>query len=144
MRKVLFSLAAAASAIAVAAPASAQGYGNLGPAYGYGYGYGAPAYGYGYGNGYGAVRNLQVRVDAIQRQIAHLARYRMITPKEHRHLISESREVERDLRHNARDGRGFTQRELYRTERQIAQLERRVQHEVRDGRRWGYGYGYGW
>ncbi len=137
MRKVLISLAAATSALAVAAPASAQIYGNLGPAYGYGYGYRAPA---NYGYGYGAVRNLQVRVDAIQRQISNLAQHRMITPSEYRSLTKDSREVERDLRHNARDGRGLTQRELYKTQRQIARLEQRVQHEVRDGRRWGYSW----
>jgi hypothetical protein len=137
MRKVLISLAATTSALAVAAPASAQIYGNLGPAYGYGYGYRAPA---NYGYGYGAVRNLQVRVDAIQRQISNLAQHRMITPSEYRSLTKDSREVERDLRHNARDGRGLTQRELYKTQRQIARLEQRVQHEVRDGRRWGYSW----
>ena len=137
MRTFLISLAATASALVIAAPASAQGYGNLGPAYGapYGYGYGN---GYAYNNRYGAVRNLQVRVDAIQRQISYLAQNRMITRNEYRGLLKDSREVEKDLRHNARDGRGFTQSELYRTQRQIARLEGKVQHEVRDGRQWGY------
>jgi len=135
MRTFLISLAATASALVIAAPASAQGYGNLRPAYG------APAYGYGYGynrNGYGQVRALQGRVDQIQRQISHLAQYRMITSKEYRKLIGDSREVEQRLRHNLRDGRGLTQREYYKTQQQIARLEQRVQHEVRDGRQWGY------
>jgi len=134
MRKVLISLAAATTALAVAAPASAQGYGNLGPGYP---GYGAPGYGYA-PNNYGAVRNLQVRVDAIQRQIAHLARYRMITRNEYNHLMRDSRELERDIRHNARDGRGLTGREYAKMQQKIVRLERKVQRDVRDGRQWGY------
>jgi hypothetical protein len=65
MRKVLISLAAAAATLAVAAPASAQVYGA--PRYNAPYG---NAYGYGYGN----IRALQMRVDAIQRQINVLDR----------------------------------------------------------------------
>lgn len=130
MRKFLIPLAAAASALAIAAPASAQwnGYGNLSPVYG------APGYAY----GYGAVRNLRYRVNAIQQQIASLARYRMITPHEYRRLRNDSRDVERKLRHDVRDGRRFSQREMYRTERRIARLEQKVARDVRDGRRWGH------
>jgi len=137
MRKLLISLAAAGTALAVASPAAAQAYGNLGPAYG------APAYGYGYGYGngyrnYGNVRALEVRLDNVQRQLSYLARYRMITPNEYHNRLQDSREVERGIRRNARDGRGLTQREFYNAERRLAQLEQRIARDVRDGRHWGY------
>ena len=145
MRKVLISLAAAAATLAVAAPASAQSWGNMTPTRGYtapGYGYGS---GYGYGNGYrygnydrSQVRALQVRVDAIQRQISHLSRNRMITRNEYHNLMQDARQVERSIRQNARDGRGLNQYEFGRMQQRIAGLEYRVQRDVRDGRQWGY------
>jgi hypothetical protein len=105
MRKVILSLAAAAATLAVAAPASAQAWGNMTPSRGY------AAPGYGYANYNRAnVRALQVRVDSIQRQISHLARYRMISPNEYRNLLRDSREVERAIHHNARDGRNWSYR----------------------------------
>jgi len=150
MRKVLISLAAAAATLTVAAPASAQAWGNMSPGYSYGYGYGVPAYGYGngapaYGYGYGNydrshVRALQVRVDAIQRQISHLSRYRMITRNEYYNLMQDSRQVERAIRTNARDGRGLSQYEFGRMQQRIAGLEYRVQRDVRDGRQWRYSW----
>lgn len=137
MRKVLITLAAAASALAIAAPASAQVYGNLGPAYG------APAYGYGYGNNYGQVRNLQVRIDQIQRQIAVLDRRDVLSEREARRLREESRQVERQLRRAA--AYGLNPYEARNIQVRIARLEQHVQREAwdRDGRR-GYGYGYGY
>lgn len=129
MRKVLISLAAAAATLAVAAPASAQFRGNMTPAYG------APAYGYAHYNR-ANVRALQVRVDAIQRQISHLARNRMISRNEYRHLMQDSREVERAIHRNARDGRGLSPREFSRMQQKIVRLEYKVQRDVRDGRQW--------
>ena len=82
MRKVLITLAAAASALAVASPAAAQYYPQ--PQYGTP-GYGQPGYGqqgYGYNNHYGYARQLQVRVDRIQREITRLAQYRIISRNE--------------------------------------------------------------
>jgi hypothetical protein len=131
MRKVILSLAAAAATLAVAAPASAQAWGNMTPAYG------APAYGYANYNR-AHVRALQVRVDAIQRQISHLARYRKISPNEYRNLLRDSREVERAIHQNARDGRGLSPREFGRMQQKIARLEYKVQRDVRDGRQWRY------
>lgn len=131
MRKVILSLAAAAATLAVAAPASAQAWGNMNPAYG------APAYGHArYDRG--QIRALQVRVDAIQRQITHLARNRMITRGEYNNLIRDSREIERAIHRNARDGRGLSPREFGRMQQKIARLEYKVQRDVRDGRQWRY------
>ena len=88
MRKVLISAAAAASAMAFAAPAAAQYYPAPPP----------PGYGYGHNNyGYGQVRALQARLDHMQREISRLARYRMITHREYRDLLGDSRELERKL-----------------------------------------------
>ena len=134
MRKVLISAAAAISAVAFAAPAAAQYY-PAPPPPGYGYGYNN----YGYNNrGYGQVRSLQARLDNMQREISRLARYRMITHNEYRDLLGDSRELERKLRHDARDGRGLTRKELYNVERRMARLEWKVRRDVRDGRQWGY------
>jgi hypothetical protein len=133
MRKVLISAAAAISAVAFAAPAAAQYY-PAPPPPGYG-----NYNGYGYNNhGYGQVRALQARLDRMQREISRLARYRMITHNEYRPLLSDSRELERKLRHDARDGRGLTSKELYNVQRKMARLEQKVARDVRDGRRWGY------
>jgi hypothetical protein len=129
MRKVLISAAAAASAMAFAAPAAAQYYPAPPP----------PGYGYGHNNyGYGQVRALQARLDHMQREISRLARYRMITHREYRDLLGDSRELERKLRHDARDGRGLSRKELYNVERRMARLEWKVRRDVRDGRQWRY------
>jgi hypothetical protein len=134
MRKVLISAAAAASAMAFAAPAAAQYYPAPPPP---GYGYGHNNYGYNH-YGYGQVRALQARLDHMQREISRLARYRMITHREYRDLLGDSRELERKLRHDARDGRGLSRKELYNVERRMARLEWKVGRDVRDGRQWRY------
>lgn len=133
MRKVLIPLAAAAATLAVAAPASAHARGNMTPVYG------APAYAYGNYN-HANVRALQVRVDTIQRQITHLARNRMITRGEYNNLIRDSREVERAIHRNARDGRGLSPREFGKMQQKIARLEYKVHRDVRDGRQWRYSW----
>lgn len=131
MRKVLISLAVAASALAVATPASAQYFpqpqGNA----------------YGYNNNYGHVRQLQVRIDQIQRQITLLDRRNILSNREARRLREDSRQLERRLRLAARNG-------LHPAESQniavrIARLEQRLFRDARDGNRWGRndgGYGY--
>jgi regulator of replication initiation timing len=124
MRKVLISLAVAASALAVASPASAQFYPQPRAPQGYGYGY---------HNNYGQVRNLQVRVDSIQRQIERLRQRRAISRNESRDLRSEASNVERRLRLSSRYG--LNPRERQNIEIRIARLEQHVRHEVRDGRR---------
>ena len=143
MRMFLIPLAAAAASTAVAAPASAQSYGNLGPVYGApGYGYGAPVQGYGYNLGH--ARSLHARVDRIQHEIRRLAQHRMLSPSEFRRLDREARQVERSLVRNARDRRGLDMREAHVLQQRIARLEYRLARDVRDGRRYAYGQGYGW
>lgn len=135
MIKFLIPIAAAGSALAFAAPASAQWYPQpvrpMAP-------YAAP-YAYGHVN-YGHARALQARIDHIQREIRRLAQYRMISPHEYRTLRNQSRQIERSLRRNARDGYGLNPREAYAIERRIARLEYRLARDVRDGRRYAYGW----
>jgi hypothetical protein len=128
MRKVLISLAAAGAALAFAAPASAQYYAQ------------PQGYGYGYGQGYGNLRGLQARIDGVQRQIENLRARRMITRNEANGLRDESRDLERRLYRNGRNGLNYN--EMRNIEYRIARLEQHVSHEVRDGR-WD-NRGYGW
>ena len=124
MRKVLISLAAAASAVAVATPAAAQ-YPVPRQGYNQGYGY----------NNFGHVRALQARVDRIQRDLSQLARHRMISRNEYRNRQEDARDLERRLRRDARDGRGFTGQEVMQAERRIQRLEQKIARDMRDGRR---------
>ena len=125
MRKVLISLIAAGSALAVASPAAAQYPVPRAPYYGQGYGY----------NNFGQVRALQARVDRIQRDLGQLARYRMISRNEYNNRQRDARDLERRLRRDARDGRGFTRNEVVQAERRIQRLEQKIARDMRDGRR---------
>ena len=134
MRTFLISLATAASALAFATPAAAQYYPQpQGPAYGY-------------HNNYGGVRSLQVRIDAIQRRIAHFDRRNIISEREARRLREDSRHLERRLRAASRYG--LHPRERRDIEIRLARLEQRLFRDARDGNRWGRndygqgGYGY--
>ena len=131
MRKFAITLAAAAAAAGLAAPASATWYPQ--PAYGYGYGQG---YGYNHYNGYAQARGLQHRVNYLQREIARLARYRMISRAEYYDLRRDSRGIEQRLYHSTRFG--LHPSEAYVLQRQIARLEYKIRRDVRDGRRWAY------
>ena len=133
MRKFMIALAASGAAFVAATPASAQYYPQPQP------GYGAP-YGnaYGYNNGYRNVRALQVRLDRIQRDLVRLARVRAISPNEFNNRTGEARDLQRRLRHDARDGRGLNYNEIVGIERRIARLEQRIARDTRDGDRWGY------
>jgi hypothetical protein len=123
MRNLIISLAAAASALAFATPAAAQYYPQpQGPAYGY-------------QNNYGGVRSLQVRIDAIQRQIAHFDRRNVISDREARRLREDSRQLERRLRAASRYG--LQPRERRDVEIRLARLEQRLFRDARDGNRWG-------
>jgi type II secretory pathway component PulJ len=126
MTKYLIPLAAAVSTMAIAAPASAQWYPQ------------PQGYAQGHHNNYGLARAMLARVNNLQRQISYLGQRRMISRNEYQNLMYESQQLESRLRHNARDGRGFTRREAYSTERRIAWLEQKIARDVRDGRQWGF------
>ncbi|WP_155264245.1 hypothetical protein [Sphingomonas segetis] len=128
MRKLLISTVAAVSALAVAAPAAAQYYPNRA----------VPAYGYGYGYNQGTVRALQVRVNRIQQDLRRLAQYRMISRGEYYNRQQDAREIERRLRRDLRDGRGFNAREFAQTQQRIARLEYKISRDVRDGRHYAF------
>jgi len=135
MRKLAITLAAVAAA-GFAAPASAQWYPApvyapvpVPPAYGYGYGYG-------YGHNFGQVRALQVRIDRIQRDLRHLAAYRIISRSEFRNRDEDARSIERRLRRAARFG--LAPWEAQDIQLRIARLEYRIARDVHDGRRWAY------
>jgi len=131
MRKFLISAALAASTLVVAAPAAAQ----WAPPQPQGY-----AYGY---NNYGQSRRLQVRIDQLQRQINHLDSRNILCELEASRLRTESRGLERRLRHASNNG--LNGRERYDIERGIQRLEVRIQREARDGNRYRYGYNQaGW
>ena len=115
MRNLLLFVCTASSALAIAVPAAAQY---------------APARQVVYGQNYGQVRSLQVRIDAIQRQIDRLDRRNILSNREARELRTESREVENRL-HIASRNR-LTRTERYNVERRIARLEQRVQREAND------------
>ena len=125
MRKFLIPAAVAAATLTIAAPAAAQW--APAPQYGQGYGY----------NNYGHVRSLQVRIDRLQTQIRNLDRRNVITNREAARLMDDSRDLERRLRRNARDGRGLTWNEARAVEVRLVNLERRLFRDARDGNRWG-------
>lgn len=125
MRMFLIPLAAIASTTAFAVPASAQ--------------WTPQPQGHAYGHdNRGQVHALQVRLNNIHRQIAHLAQRRMISRNEYNRLIRDARQVEQRLLRSARDRRGLTRQEAYNVERQIAQIEQRIARNLRNGRQWGH------
>lgn len=134
MRKVLISLAAAGSALAIATPAAAQYY----PGQPYGAPYGN-AYGYNNYN-YGQVRALQARIDRIEWQINRLDQRDRIRDRSADRLRDEANNIERRLRHAARDG--MSPWEAQDIQVRIARLEQRVQYSMAYRNR-GYGNGYG-
>jgi hypothetical protein len=124
MRKIILSLAAAGAALVAASPAAAQYYPQPQPApYAYGHN------GYGQGN-WGMVRNLQVRIDNVQRQIARLDRRDRIGGRSADRLLDEANRIERRLRERARNG--LDAREAGDLNYRIQRLEQRVQFAMND------------
>ena len=143
MRKVLLTVAAAASALAIAAPAAAQYYPAPQPGYGYNNGYNGNGYNnYRYDNRYGAVRNLQVRIDRLQQRIARFDSRDRISEREARNLRAESRDIEQRLRKSARNG--LNQREYASIDYRVQRLEQRIYRDARDGNRYGYNNAGNW
>lgn len=129
MRTLTLTLAAAGAALAFAAPASAQYYPSP---------YQQPqGYGYGYNN-HSQVRQLQYRINSVQRQIRSLDRYNRIGDRSANRLKFESRRIEDQLRRAARYG--LNPQEAYDINRRIAQLEQRIQWAMNSGGRYGNGY----
>ncbi len=132
MRKVLISLAAAGAALAIATPAAAQFPGQYGAPYGNAYGYN--------NYNYGQVRALQARIDRIEWQINRLDRRDRIRDRSADRLRDEANNIERRLRHAARDG--MSPWEAQDIQVRIARLEQRVQYSMagRYGRNGYNGY----
>jgi len=132
MRKFLISAAVAATALTAAVPAAAQ-YGGYYPQQPYG-----NAYGY---NNYGQVRSLQARINNVQRQIVQLDRRNMISNREARDLMNDSRAVERRLYETSRGGLSFG--ETRAVEMRVVRIEQRLQRVAYNGNRYGtYGNRY--
>ena len=117
MRKIILSLAAAGAALVAASPAAAQYYPQPQPAYGY-------------NNGWGQVRNLQVRIDNIERQIARLDRRDRIGDRSADRLRDEANDIERRLHRVGRNG--LNPYEARNIEIRIGRLEQRVQYAMND------------
>jgi hypothetical protein len=134
MRKIVLSLAAAGAALVIASPAAAQYYPQPAP------GYGAP-YGnaYGYQNNWGAVRELQVRLNRVERQIDRLDRRDRIRDRSADRLRQEANSIERRLRDRARNG--LDRREAGEIIYRLQRLEQRVQYAMNQGGRYGYNSG---
>jgi hypothetical protein len=131
MRKFALSLAAVGAALLAASPASAQYYPRPQPApYGNGYGY---------NNGFGMAQSLQVRLDAVERQINRLDRRDRIGGRSADRLRDDANDLERRLHRRARGG--LDNREAGDIAYRLQRLEQRVQlalnnrYDRRD-RRW--------
>jgi hypothetical protein len=123
MRKFLLSLTVAGIASVAASPAAAQYYRAQQPApYGYN--------GNGYNNGWGQVRALQVRIDAVERQINRLDRRDVVGGRSADRLRHEANNIERRLHDRTRGG--LNPREAADIEVRIARLEQRVQYAMND------------
>ena len=115
MRKIVLSLVAAGAALAAAAPAAAQYY----P------GRPVPAPGYGYGRGYGQVREMQIRLDRIERQIDRLDRRDRIGERAADRLRNDASRIEERLHRRARGG--LDPREAGDIQYRLQRLEQQVQ-----------------
>lgn len=119
MRQYLIPIAVAASVVAFAAPASAQ--------------YSQPNQRSQYGQNNGQVRSLQVRIDAIQRQIERLDQRRVLSNREARQLRWEARDIEQRLHRAAQSG--LNRWERSNIDQRIDRLEQRVRREANDRNR---------
>jgi len=118
MRRLLLALATAGSALVIAAPASAQYY----PAqYGNRYGY----------NNWGQVRELQARIDRVERQIGRFDRRDVIGDRRADRLRDEANDIEHRLHRAARNG--LSPYEANNISIRIGRLEQRVQYAVANG-----------
>lgn len=127
MSKFVLAIAVAGAALVAASPAAAQYYPQP---YGNAYGYNDSN-----ANNWRYIRNLQLRIDNVERQIRVLDRRNVIRDDRADRLRAEANQIERQLRYSARGG--LYPAEANAIEGRIARLERQVQYAV--GNR-GYGY----
>jgi hypothetical protein len=143
MRTLIVSLAAAGSILAIATPAAAQYYPQQQPyAQPYAQPYGAP-YGnaYGYNNNYGQVRSLEVRINAVQRQIQQLDRRDRVRDNTSDRLLADANRIERKLRSASRNG--LNAYEANDIQVRISRLEQQVRYSVANNNgRWNGNNGY--
>ena len=119
MRRIVLSLVAAGAALAAASPAAAQYYpARPVPAP-------APGYGYGHGYGFGQVRELQIRLDRIERQIDRLDRRDRIGDRMADRLRNDANRIEERLHRRARGG--LDPREAGDIQYRLQRLEQQVQ-----------------
>ena len=121
MRNHLVSLAIAASLVGISAPAAAQ--------------YSQPNHRgqVGHNNNFGQVRSLQVRIDAVQRQIVRLDQRRVLSNREARDLRNEALQIEQRLNRASRSG--LSRQERANIDQRIDRLEQRVRREANDRNR---------
>jgi hypothetical protein len=136
MRKFVISLAAAGAALAIATPASAQYYQGRAPV-----AYGEP---YGYQGNFGMVRELQQRLNNVERQINRLDRRDRIGDWSADRLRAEAANLHRRLYDRGRNG--LDRREAGDIIVRLQRLEQRVQYAMNQrGARYGYnGYQGQW
>ena len=119
MRRIVLSLVAAGAALVAASPAAAQYYpGRPVPAP-------APGYGYGHGYGFGQMRELQIRLDRIERQIDRLDRRDRIGDRMADRLRNDANRIEERLHRRARGG--LDPREAGDIQYRLQRLEQQVQ-----------------
>ena len=121
MRNHLVSLAIAASLVGTSAPAAAQ------------YSQQNHRGQVGHNNNFGQVRSLQVRIDAVQRQIVRLDQRRVLSNREAPDLRNEALQIEQRLNRASRSG--LSRQERANIDQRIDRLEQRVRREANDRNR---------
>lgn len=136
MKKFLIAAAAVATLAGAAGAASAQPYGHHRPGYGGGY-----RDDYRGGRGYGVAIN--AKQAELARRIARGERTGRLTWREARALRYDLAQINA-LEYRFRRTHGLDRREFAILDNRLDRLEYRIIAEMRDGRRYGEGYGGGW
>lgn len=127
MKKFLIAAAAVATLTGAAGAASAQTYG-----------YGAPRYERG-----GQIPSVEHRQDVLRMRIEEGIRTGRLTPTEAQTLRYDIRGIDRLERQYRRD-RGLNRQEVRNLHARLDNIEHRLNRDLRDGQRYGYGYGNGY
>lgn len=129
MKKFLIAAAAVAALTGAAGAASAQTYG---------YGYGAPRYERG-----GQIPSVERRQEALRAEIERGAQTGRLTRSEVQILRRDIAGIDRLERQYRRD-RGLNRQEVRNLHARLDNIEQRLDRDLRDGERYGYGYGNGY